>query len=855
MQLLGKYNSNLQAFTYQQLLAVYQAAIASGGFNGNQSFDTATIQQLISQAQDFTNLPLPAANQRSTDDSLNNPLNLLTARFNSLVAETNDYVTQTTSLLSTIEKDTALLDQLLAGVDLNAWVATQPKLTGAQSFSWDYGMGPGPASGDITQIDPTNGVLYPTECPTATFLDVVDSSQHSGMAAPATVISIPAQDLLWTWNVFTVGEQSQTVYGNGWAELDLLEDYPLLNFLPNPTVTMILPDGGSIAGVFNVTGTVKGGSIPVFVQTLFQPRRNSVQMTPQNALSNGSFEAGSADWALGDGWAIQSDGDAHSGSNDAQKSAFSSWNASIDYSVGNVVVFLGYEWRCILVGNAGIPPNQPGNTFWTLDNPLASSIFPLSPQDKVYVEAWVKGIAANGIVNISLTCLDHDGNILDPQVLIPGVSNADNWLEVSDTLQAIDNISVAYGRIEVSVFGQTTGVWKVDDFRVHLPQNLSAYAVNQDDAAVYIPIPGSDMPNQVFLNTSDFIIDDISDVIFLGLPDGVPVTVRFSESFPAYQCSVNQVSWSPLIMLDPNRPYPDGTTSFYPIEIGTGGLFPITDELGVPTGLTLQVIGSQVPFQYYFEVTTQATPQYGASALLKIDLSRPTFMNAMTIAPFTNYSVRLLMVETQSFGTDTRQTVGLPNVLIDRPVTLTFPTTLLQTVYLTLYQENYNLSTYQVQPPDALRRDVLFTLQNNLPFNVRRPQRAIPQYLTGAQYSFGLENVAGETQTPILPGVFVAGPQHFQGIPELLRFDAEFVDETSTPSFNVYLCWKAYDASDALLDSELTGIQIIPGISIVFPFHNPNIISTVDHVDVYLKFVFRDSETVLERYLLQMTAA
>lgn len=861
MQLLGPYNTNLNAFTYQQLLAVYRAAIAQGGFAGNQVFDTATIQSLLQQAQDFTQLPLPAAGQRSTDDALNFPLSLLTARYNALVAETNDYVEKTGNLIEILKNDTGLLDQLLAGVDLNSWIAARPRLTGATEFFWDYGMGPGPVSSDITQVDPLNGVIYPSECPTATYLDVVDSSQHTGMAGPSVDTTVPARDAIWQWIPMTAGEQSQTLSGEGWAELDVLETYPLLNFLPDPTIQLLLPIGGSIQGVFNISGMVVGGSLPIFVQTVFKPRRNSIIIAPQNALSNSSFDAGSTDWTFGGGWSVQSDSDAHSGSNDVIKASVSVWNASINYAPGNHVSYLGYEWQCILTGNAGIPPNAIDSIYWILDGALSSSVFPLRPKDKIYVEAWVKSLAANGIVNICLSCLDHNGVVLDPQVFIPGVSSADNWLEISDTLQAIDNQSVAFGRVDVTVFGQTTGFWKMDDFRVHLPQNLSSYVVNQDDASVYISLPNSDLPSVIFLPSADFIVDDISNIIFMGMPDGVSVTVRFTESFPAYQCSVNQTVWSPLIMLDPNRPYPDKTTQFFPINIGIDSdgnrtLFPITDELGNPTGLTMQIVGSRIPFQYYFEVTTQATPQYGATAVLQVDLSRPTFMNGFTLAPFSNYPIRLLKVETQAFGTDTRQTVGLPNVVIDRPVTLTFPKTLLQIIYLTCYQENYNLSIYEVQPPDALRRDVLFSLQSNLPFNVRRAQRAVPTFYTGAQYSFGLENLAGLSSIPDLPGVFIAGPHTFHGLPELIRFDADFIDEASVGGFEVYLCWRAFSASNAVLDQELTGKRIYSEVCEVFPLHASTVVvDDIDHVDIYLKFVFRDSETVLQRYLLQVTNA
>jgi hypothetical protein len=857
MQLLGPYNTQLQTFLYQQLLALYQQAVAAGQYAGTTPFSETVINNLIQQSTNFASLPTASEGQVVTDDSLNYPLSLLTARYNALVAEMSNFNTKTGDLLSVIEKDTNLLDILISGADLQSWIAQQPVLVTSQQFSWDYGMGFGISSNIITQTDPENGVVYPTQCEVGSYLDVIDGSIYSGLVAPSVVKSVPPQSMSWTWTPMTSGEQSETLYGDAWTELDLLESRPIINFLPTPAVNIELPEGGSINGVFSIGGATTTGVVPIYVQTSFVGRRNSTVLTPENACENPGFEGGTIDWMFGSGWTVLSDGNSHTGSYYAAKNPLASWSSTTSYVPGNTVNYLGYEYVC-LVANTDSQPNLPQTINWGPTGLLQSTSFPLSSLNNVYVEFWLKSLGANGIVSMELICMDSNGDTLDPPIAVPGVSSAVDYIQIYNVLQALPS-NVVSGMLQISVFGQTQGVWALDDVRIHLPQQLSVYRVDQDNASAYIPIPNSVLPQTMYFINQDFVIDDISNITFMNLPDGDPVTVRFTEFYPAYQCSVNETMWSPLIMLDPARPYPDGETNFNPIELTVDTSdnltqFPITDETGAPTGLTLEMIGQPI-YSYYFEITTPAYPQCGATAQLEIDLSNPTYMNGLVLSPFSSYPLRLVKVETQAFEENTRQVIGTPNALLDRPLTLTFPTTLLDKAFLTLYQESYDLSEYVVQPPDYIRRDALFSIQAVLPYNVQREQRAVPTYYRGAEYIFGIEDVAGIAATSVLPGIFIAGAQHFSGCPDILRYDVDYIDPTSIgDNFDTYLCWIAYNSSDIIVDEELTGIKIYPNTCTVWPFSNPSIPAsgTIDHVDIFLKFVLRNPEVVLQKYLLQV---
>jgi len=811
VQLLGPYNSKLQAFFYEELLNLYKASIDAGAFAGNTTFNVAAIQNLISKSQSFAStLPLPAAGQRVTDDSLNNPLQLLQAMYNALIAEANDFGTKSAALISVLEKDTLLLDQLLAAANLQVWQGKQPKLHDPQVFAQDFGVGFGPTTLAITQEDPQNGVIYTNECQVNTYLDVIDGVVDTGLAAPASIISVPAKQMSWTWPKMTPGEQAQDLYGDGWAELILLEDRPIINFAPQPSTQVILPTGGTINGIFSVHGSVLGGSLPIYVRTLFTPRRDSVVMTPQNAISDGGFEAGGVGWESASLWTIETGAAAHTGSKYVQ-------------TIGN--------------------------------GDLISSSFPVNPYDNIYLDAFVEGInGANGSIQVVLSLRDQSDNELGERAL-GALTVADTWQQTFGVVQAISNQSVVAGRLIIRVVGNTTGNWLIDDVRVHIPQTLSQYQVGLDNVNVFTT-NADGTPLHAYFQNEDYVVDDASHITFEGLSDTTPYVVRFTEYFPAYQCSVNQSNWSPLIMLDSSRPYPDNITHFFPISIrvdshGNRTLFPITDELGVPTGLTLQVL-SRVLYEYTFVVTTPADPHYGATAILEIDLSYPSYMNGLRLSPYAEFPIKLLKVEIESFTSDTRQTAGAPNILLDRPTVLTFPTSLVRKIYLTVYQENYTYEEYVVQAPDQLRIDTLASVQSVLPFNIRQPQRTPPTYHNGAQYEFGLENVAGIAASPALPGVFVSGPYHFIGIPEVSRFDAQTED---SPNVESYLCFRAYSASGAEVDVQLQGIRIYPGTCEVFPFANTLDRTTVATVDVYIKTVLRTADAVMDRFQLQITSA
>ena len=444
--------------------------------------------------------------------------------------------------------------------------------------------------------------------------------------------------------------------------------------------------------------------------------------------------------------------------------------------------------------------------------------------------------------------------------------------------------------------------------------SLSPYRVDTDEVFVFVGYGTT--KQQLLSSATDYTVDQYGNFTPITLAAAATtVDIFFEEEFPAYQCSVDQVNWSPLLMLDPARPYPDGATSFPPIAWSMdrkGNLaLPVTDEIGTPTGMYIE-IGSAVPTQaYLLQAVGQASPNtVGATALLEIDFAQLSYLTVLRMTPFTTFPMILTKVEIQGITTNTRQTVWSGSTPIDQPTALHLDqimgiNPLVSKVFLTFYQPNYSLKQQTVTPPDALRLNVMSQLQAVLPFNARNVVPPPAVVYTGAQYEFGVADVSGEAWTAS-SGVFVSGPNRFVGIPELIRFDAVSTDgisnatytgtyvppnlinkipsaqnssgslahmmsgeslamseDTSGGPVDFYLCFQAFDNTGTVIKQNLTGYLLPTGgsgqcFSFTYPFINgwsigSGALSQIDHVDFYIKIVHRSSSAVAQHYMLQVT--
>jgi hypothetical protein len=188
------------------------------------------------------------------------------------------------------------------------------------------------------------------------------------------------------------------------------------------------------------------------------------------------------------------------------------------------------------------------------------------------------------------------------------------------------------------------------------------------------------------------------------------------------------------------------------------------------------------------------------------------------------------------------------DALIDRPMSIRFTSpdatdTYIRRLYLDFYQPNYDLKEHLVNPADQVRQDALARLQTVLPFSDRPVQGAVPSSLVGAQYTFGLRDIAGERYNPAGPGVFVSGPFHVDGMPEIIRLDAD-----TTGSVDCYLICRPQGIT---VTTDRVVQQLVPGTAFSFP--DVWTAGALTSADFYLKWVFRSNDAVLTRFLLQVT--
>ena len=323
------------------------------------------------------------------------------------------------------------------------------------------------------------------------------------------------------------------------------------------------------------------------------------------------------------------------------------------------------------------------------------------------------------------------------------------------------------------------------------------------------------------------------------------VTIMFTEMYPAYQCSVNGNDWSDPIMLDINRPYPDNATKFEPISWGPDQSFPVTDEEGNATGIYMTMV-APLQNEFYLEITATPNPNVGLSTSLTVQFDQPTYMTGIHLSTFTTYPAILTSLAVMDFDTSTN--ILQSPVTLDRELTITFPRQIIREATLTFYQPNYTFKTYTVTPPDEIRRNIMAQIQPLLPYTVQRTAPPNPISYTGCLYEFGFENIYGEDVSTITPTVFVSGPYLFDGSPEVMRFDA-LTDGT----ISSYLCYKAYDGNDSVVDENTTGILITPGTAMCFPLSEAVNRLDIDHTNIWIKFVHRSSNALVEKFLLQVT--
>ena len=232
-------------------------------------------------------------------------------------------------------------------------------------------------------------------------------------------------------------------------------------------------------------------------------------------------------------------------------------------------------------------------------------------------------------------------------------------------------------------------------------------------------------------------------------------------------------------MFDAATPFADVRTNYFPIEISADGWVPLVDELGSPLGIQIQPVPGHMTYEALLRIEVVADSSFGVTGTLEIEFQRPGYYNGLRLTPFVNMPISLTKIRAEGMYTlGTTPPIFEGDVLIDRPVSIRFADSFgkpiyVRRLYLDFYQPNYDLKEHLINPAGQARQDALASLQTALPFSDRAIEGAVPISLVGAQYEMGLRDIAGERYNPAGSAVFISGPFHVDGMPEIIRLDAD----------------------------------------------------------------------------------
>lgn len=378
---------------------------------------------------------------------------------------------------------------------------------------------------------------------------------------------------------------------------------------------------------------------------------------------------------------------------------------------------------------------------------------------------------------------------------------------------------------------------------------LSTYNITLNDLLVFSGTTS-------YFNTADFRLNGEAKTLTILNPGmaGKPMTAVFTEYYPGYRCSVNNLDFSPVVLFDPEQPFPDPSQAWLPIDV-SDGWYPVMDELGNANGLEFQPV-SKIDTEYLLEISSTGVAGYGAAATLEFDLAEPGFLNGVHLNPFTALPMRLKSIGIQGLDMNgTPSVVYTGNLLIDRPMSVRFSNAdgtdvFVSRLFLNLEQENYTLEQVTVASPDELRKQTLATLQSVFPVSKRPLNGAVPDIVLGAQYDFALRELAAERWIMSNPGLVVFGPFTVEAPPEVLRLDFQ-----SASSVSPYLMYQVTDASGVVKPLSSSSV-FANGTAISFRdlLAADAYTGTIGSVDFYVKFVLRDSLSVLSRLVLQVSS-
>ncbi len=375
---------------------------------------------------------------------------------------------------------------------------------------------------------------------------------------------------------------------------------------------------------------------------------------------------------------------------------------------------------------------------------------------------------------------------------------------------------------------------------------LSQYRINRNEINIY-----RQDESYFYEEGLDYRIDDLGRIQPTSSMLNQPVTITFQEYFPGYQCSVNEVNWSPIVLFDPSSPYTDAETQFFPLDI-KGNTFPLIDESTTPVGLYLEMVS--VPDHEYLIKIQSSNVIHSATrkATLEIEFERMYMLNGIRLSSVSNFPLRVRRVyDAISYGGQVTRPIFISgsfeeDLILENELTLRFPKQELQRLFIEFHQENYTFKEHVLDAADATRHELL---EGVLPQDASG-RGVLTRRISGVQYEMSLQHLCGVDVDFRLPAVVTFGPFQTDNAPAVLKLNT-----VETGTIEYYFIDQPYDRNgnritsvyEMLDPAAVHGVPIYPNLPVVYK----STAEEASRIDFYLKVVFRTADSLLEKFVLQ----
>lgn len=349
---------------------------------------------------------------------------------------------------------------------------------------------------------------------------------------------------------------------------------------------------------------------------------------------------------------------------------------------------------------------------------------------------------------------------------------------------------------------------------------------------------------------------------------GKTVEIRFTEFWPAYQCSLNNEDWSSPVFLDPEAPFPPGHPAppAFALRQDPDGTvwFPVLDESNSPVGSYFRML-EFVDSEYLLRVSAAGGGNQQMKATLEVLFDRAAHVNWLRLDPLCSYPMLLDRIDGEGLVVGQAAPVFTGPLLIDRPVDVPLRDgssgwPYVRRLFLHLRQPTYKVKHHELYQEREIRAEAWARISAIMPRQFRRRPAVQPRRLSGFQYEFGFASIEAVRKKGFSRGVLVFGPYNIPAGCRYLRLDADVRPDpqSSLPVYQQVLWYGrleyiGMDGRPQMAYPESQDTEVNPAQTLRFIDVWPSWTEQAGlPAKIYLVCVLQAEEAVLKRFYLQV---